>query len=764
MKKVNLNKNWKFVFGSDEEHWMGSGNFENARTVDLPHDYRIELERTPASKGGLPEAYYPSGIGYYEYELDGDGISEKQVILSFDGVYRYAEVRLNGNLIKLHESGYIPFSRDLTGKIKNGKNYIRVRVNGGTIPCSRWYPGAGIYRDVNLLISDKTAYIKPNGIKVTTQKACADSSEVTVNVSMYMERRDYIVRYIVSEKSSGEPVCVCTDEEIFAAATEGYYALKKNLLISPCKLWTDETPNLYTVTAQILSQSGDLIDEYAVTTGIRTVELDKNEGIKINGNVVKLKGGCVHHDNGILGSRSYASSEYRKVQKLKESGFNAIRCAHNPPSDVFLEACDTLGMYVIDEFFDVWREGKRSNDEHLYFEHVWESDIESTIDRDYNRPSIIMWSTGNEIIERDGISDGYAWAKKLADKVRSLDSTRLVTNALCDLWGTNPDYDTEKYPDKWSGGTAEFAAPLDIVGYNYLLWRYDGDLKLFPERFIAGTESFPLQALDNWQAVMKYPHVVGDFVWTSMDYLGESGIGNSRFDIDNAQNSMEYPWHVAFCGDIDITGHKRPQSHYRDFVWSGRTKPYICVTHPVNYGKDEKVSAWGWQNLEESWTYPEYEGKPINVTVYSAGDSVKLYIGGKLIDEKPSGEANRYTAVFDTVYESGKIEAVTMMNGSEIDRATLETSGKPAGLKITSDTSLTDISGGEVTFHDIEVIDENGNKVPYADNKIIVTGNVLAIGSSNPAGDENHSSNVCNAYQGRITVASIGDIQVEFGE
>ena len=755
MNKININRNWKFAFSALEE-WLNPGNFSDAVTVDLPHDYRIGLDRSADAAGGSPEAYYKSGIGYYQYELDADELDlvGKRVCVAFDGVYRLAEVRFNGDLVAMHQGGYTPFSCDLTSRMHAGKNLLQVRVNGFITVSSRWYPGAGIYREVNLLVGDCDGYIKENGVRVKTEVADETASVVSVTTAMCLKKDSYTLTYTVCEKGSNA-VVARGEYPISVTETGGEICVEKSLVIPHCKLWSADSPSLYTVKVAVLSNTCKI--DTSVNFGVRTVVLNPREGLLINGTMTKLKGGCVHHDNGILGSRSYYSSEARKVQKLKDSGFNAIRCAHNPPSNVFLEACDSLGMYVINEFFDVWREGKRSNDEHIYFEDTWEREMECVVDRDYNRACVIIWSTGNEIVERDGHSDGAAWSQKVADKTRALDSSRLVTNALCDIWGNySDDFDKAKYPDKWANQTAAFAEPLDIVGYNYLLDRYDGDLAAFPARFIAGTETFPSQSLENWRAVESNPRLIGDFVWTAWDYLGESGIGHSKFDVENTGGLREFPWETAFCGDIDICGNKRPQSHFRDFVWSGRTTPYLAVTHPSNYGKEEKLSDWGWQELQESWTFPSYENQPITVTVYSAGDTVKLFINDLEVGSQPAGEPHRFTAKFNTTYTPGKIEAVSYRSGIEIARASLQSADIPHSLKITPETQF-----GEIIFYNIEVIDRNNIKVPYATNKITLTGNILATGTSNPAPTDSHLSTTPTAHQGTVTVAAIGEIGAE---
>ncbi len=307
-----------------------------------------------------------------------------------------------------------------------------------------------------------------------------------------------------------------------------------------------DEPNLYTLKSEVLV-GGAVVDAEKTTFGIRTIAVDAKNGFRLNGVSMKLKGGCVHHDNGLLGAASYDRAEERKIELMKAAGYNAIRCAHNPPAPAMLDACDRLGMLVIDETFDCWRTGKNPNDYHLYFEDWWQRDTETMVKRDRNHPSIIMWSIGNEVSERTGVSNGYYWAKTQAEYVRSLDNTRFVTSAVPFLFEemlTDPElmpkpdepFDfsppppTDPAKDRWGNVTAEFNAALDVTGYNYLYNRYEFDSKRFPNRVVAGTETFPHKAYETWQATLSLPNVIGDFVWTSLDYLGESGIGKVHVD------------------------------------------------------------------------------------------------------------------------------------------------------------------------------------------------------------------------------------------
>jgi beta-galactosidase len=525
---------------------------------------------------------------------------------------------------------------------------------------------------------------------------------------------------------------------------------KTTLPLPGAKPWNPEHPYLYTLTARLV-QDCMVQDEERAQFGVRTIALDRERGLLLNGQPIKLKGGCVHHDNGILGAKSHPDAERRKVRLLKEAGFNAIRCAHNPPSQVFLDACDALGMLVIDEAFDVWNEGKKQLDEHITFASNWEKDLRAMIGRDHNHPCILFWSTGNEIVERFGTSGGYAWAERLAQAVRELDPTRYLTNAVCGAADEMKELGDEN-ADFFERRTAPFLAPLDAAGYNYLLERYEKDHALFPQRLFMGTESFPIEALDNWEAVQKHPYVLGDFVWTAWDYLGESGIGR---DIEVSEGSEwglgVFPIHQANCGDLDICGFKRPQSHFRDFVWSGREAPYVAVRCPDYTGKPEAISRWGWVDLLESWNWPGHEGQPIEVTVYAAGKEATLLLDGELIEAKP---IVRYTARFTLPYQPGVLTVKT-----DCGEASLATTGEAVGFRLTPETEPGIVPVGGLVYVKIEAVDAQGRLVPDANLPFAaVPGegyDLYALGCGDIAGAQNYTANQCHTFRGRAMAVLI---------
>ncbi len=419
-------------------------------------------------------------------------------------------------------------------------------------------------------------------------------------------------------------------------------------------------------------------------------------------------------------------------------------------------------MLVIDEAFDCRREGKNPNDYSVAFAHWWREDLTSMILRDRNHPSVIMWSTGNEIVERDGRSDGYAYARTLADHVRSIDPSRPVTSALC---GVRHDTDavgleanvatTAGERDYWRDVTTAFAEPLDVVGYNYLLDRYENDGLKFPGRVICGEETFPKDAFEYWQATERYPYVIGDFVWTAIDYLGEAGIGHVRY---NGETGFlgEYPWHQAFCGDIDICGFKRPQSYYRDCVWGIAGAPYIAVYNPKHYGKNAAVSRWGWPDVVSSWTWPGYEDKPIAVDVYGTDDEIELLLDGVSFGRKPAGKANRYTASFELTYAPGELVAIGYSSGAERSRSVLRTAGPPAAIRLTPDRLELGPVFGDLSYVTVELVDADGSVVHCATDTVYFTargaGRLIGVGNGNPVSEDLYVGNARRVHEGRAMV------------
>lgn len=757
MEKINFDRGWTFTPDvTPHSHY----SFKGSITVDLPHDYSIIQKRDPESLSGTANGFFPGGTAVYEKKLFvPNDWKNSRIVLEFEGVYMNSTVHINNQLISRHPYGYTSFHCDLTPHLLyNRDNTIKVTVNNGALPNTRWYSGSGIYRHVWILKAGRVS-IAPWGVFFKATEVSAEASLLSVSTKVENTGPDPVIVTVKSTLYDRDGKVVATDECKTGISQESDAEAIQEITLHNPILWSDKNPYLYTLKSEILS-SGSIIDSSETKVGIRSISFSAENGFRLNGVKMKLKGGCVHHDCGLLGSAAYDRAEERKVELLKNSGFNAIRCAHNPPSPSFLDACDRLGMLVIDEAFDCWRETKNPNDYGVFFEDWWQRDMSSMVLRDRNHPCIIMWSTGNEIIERDGRSQGYLYSVKLAEFIRSLDNTRAITNALCDLWGDPPAMwlsdmygDIPGENDYWGVLTEKFTEPLEVVGYNYLLKRYESDGIKYPGRIICGTETFPKDAFEYWSEVERLPYVIGDFVWTSLDYLGEAGIGHVWH---NGEKSFlgTYPWHQAFCGDIDICGFKRPQSYYRDCVWGVSEAPHIAVYKPEFHGKPAEISAWGWPDVVSSWTWPGFEGKPLNIEVYSRSQEVELFCNGLSLGRKQSGKTNRYIASFECIYKPGLLEAVAFDNGMKTSRTILKTAGKPASIRLSPDRAKLGSQSGDLCFVTVELIDGEGNIVHNASNQLFFTvcgdGSLLALGSSDPLSEESYTANTRRPYEGRI--------------
>ncbi len=778
MDKRNFDRGWEY----SEQVGMMAAMRAEWQPVDLPHDASIHKPRSADYSTGRGGGYAWSGVVTYRKKFHVPKNWRGQCVhLEMEGIYMNADVSINGNVLTLHPYGYTSFVVDLTPYLIYGaENTVKVVANNSAQPNSRWYSGTGIYRHVWLRVGDAVR-IPPWGVFVTTP--VVDPAASTVSVATEIANSSGTAARVtlsaVVHDANGSvvaqaetPVEIPADDSVEANQT---------LTVANVKRWSVAQPTLYTLTSELLI-NGQVVDTEQTVFGFRTIAIDAEQGFRLNGIPLKLKGGCVHHDNGLLGAASYDRAEERKVELMKSAGFNAVRCAHNPPAPAFLDACDRLGMLVIDETFDCWRMGKNPNDYHLVFEDWWRRDTASMVKRDRNHPSIIMWSIGNEVGERSGASDGYAWCRKQADYIRSLDDTRPVTSALPALFeefipllaesgfekmfdflaGEQPDPET----DRWGTVTAPFGEPLDVFGYNYLVKRYEGDGEKFPERVICGTETFPHWAFAFWEKTERLPYVIGDFVWTALDYLGEAGIGQVSLD-GSMTTAAPYPYHLANCGDFDICGFKRPQSYFRDILWGVREAPFIAVLDPQHYGKDISFNPWGWEPVIDSWTFPGQEGQTTQVYVYSADDEVDLLINGVSVGRKSAGGASQNKVLFEVTYQPGTIEAVGYVDGQETQRTSLKTASEPVALRLTPDRAVLDHEFGDLAYITVAVVDEDGAVVKYAANEIALeitgVGDLIAIGTANPVSEELYVGTSRAAYQGRLmavvrTVGQEGDI------
>jgi beta-galactosidase len=744
MRKQALNQEWRFHLDHYEGARWGEPDDSNWRLVDLPHDWSIELPRDPDNVSGVAGGFFPMGCGWYrKHFIPGDDWRGKRVYIEFEGVYMNAEVWLNQHHLGRHPYGYTSFHYDLTPYLNwDGPNVLKVFVDNTNQLNSRWYSGSGIYRPVWLIVVEPV-HVAHWGVYVTTPQITHHNALVRIQTTVenHTDTSQVVTLRTRVIDPDGKEVGSCQSNNLIDTQTQGEFS--QDTQVPEPKLWSPDTPHLYSLETVVLV-GGKVADTETTTFGIRSLEFSAENGFTLNGEPVLLKGGCVHHDNGVLGAASYARSEERKVEIHKASGYNAIRCAHNPPAPAFLEACDRLGMLVIDEAFDCWREGKNDGDYHVAFDDWWQRDLDSMLYRDRNHPSIIIWSTGNEVLERDGRGGGVEISQMLADHIRTIDPSRPVTAAMC---------------GSWTGGTWEETdgvfATLDVGGYNYQWRQYRPDHERLPGRIMMGTESFPIEAFENWMGVLEHPAVIGDFVWTSLDYLGESGIGRVHFDPENASFLGGYPWHQANCGDLDLCGFKRPQSYYRDILWHDDPRVYIAVHSPVPDGKNPTITRWGWPEVWPDWNWPGYEGQKFKVDIYANCDRVELFLNGRSLGAKSCTRDEKFIASFEVPYQPGELEAVGYRDQQPAAEYRLKTAGSPAGVQLTTDRSEIQTTG-DLCYITVEVLDANGQAHPSADNDIIFTlngpGRILAVGSSNPVSEEPYVGNQRRAYRGRALV------------
>ena len=752
MQKQNLSRNWRFHLNDVEWGRWGKIDYSSWRVLDLPHDWSIELPRDAKNVTGDSGGWFPMGVGWYQKPLEiKPEWRGRKIFIEFEGVYMNAMMWLNKHCLGRYPYGYTSFLHDLTPYIDwEGENSLKIFVDNSHQLNSRWYSGSGIYRPV-WLIAAEPVHVAHWGINVTTPQVSTEAATVRICTQVENESdAEQTVRLKTRILAADGVTVASLDEESKISSGSKFEFEQEALVIGP-KLWSPDSPHLYQVETEV-SVEGKVTDTETTTFGIRSIAFSAEKGFLLNGVPVLLKGGCVHHDNGILGSASYTRSEERKVEIHKASGFNAIRCAHNPPAPAFLDACDRLGMLVIDEAFDCWREGKNNGDYHAVFDDWWQRDLDAMLYRDRNHPCVILWSTGNEVVERDGYGEGYELARRLADHVRVVDPTRPVTAAICSSWRGDP----------WTIMDPSFAA-LDVGGYNYAWKEYRLDAARLPKRIMMGSESFALEAFDNWQSVEEIPAVIGDFVWTSLDYLGESGIGRVHFEGEKFPFLGGYPWHQANCGDLDLCGFKRPQSFYRDMLWHTDPRVYIAV-HPI-YPDDKNpgVTLWGWQDVRHSWNWDGHEGETFKVEIYSNCDEVELFLDDHSLGRKPCTRAERFRTDFGVAYHAGTLRAAGYVSGKLVTEQILSTTSAPARIRLTPDRAVIHADGTDLCYITVDVVDEAGRLNPTADNNIYFTakgaGGILAVGSANPSSEEMFVGNQRKVYRGRglVVVKAMDD-------
>jgi beta-galactosidase len=797
MQRTSFNDGWKVrpranVFaeflGAGADPWV---------EVTLPHDAMIGATRSPDGNQAL--GYFAEGE--WEYEKAFTAPAEwhgKRVTLEFEAVYRSAVVWVNGAMAGHRPFGYSNFTVSLGEHLRAGEENV-VRVECTADNDARWYSGAGLHRPVHLLVGHPV-HVALDGVHVTTPTVDAQGALVHVATTVENDTNLTTPTNLTTEILDAAGTVVARDVApltMFPGTTE---TLRQRLSVPDAQRWNVDAPHLYTCRTTLESE-GAVLDEASTTFGVRTLSVDPRHGLRINGETVNLRGACIHHDNGVIGACAIARADERRVELLKAAGFNALRSAHNPMSRSMLDACDRLGMLVMDETFDIWTQAKMNNDYSRHFSEWWEADVTAMVVKDRNHPSVVLYSIGNEIPET-GTPAGAAIGRAMTECIRALDDTRPVTNAINPLLACNDTLlkpllaaqqtpeaaaaalgtgDADAAPDELGINTmmtmfeqylpillqqevvgtqtAEAYSYLDVAGYNYAESRYEIDGEQFPQRVILGTESRPPFVAQGWKLVEDMPHVIGDFTWVGWDYLGEAGIGRISYERPAAgaagfELMGPFPSLTAYSGDLDITGFRRPISYWREIVYGLASGPALAVQPPAHHGQAPHYkSGWALSDAIASWDWPGHEGGPVTVEVYADADEVELLMNDRSVGRAPAGAAHEFRVLFETTYEPGTLVAVASRDGAEIGRATLRTPTGDVGLQVEGDRGSIRVDETDLAYVTITLVDGSGSTWTSADRAVTVTvdgpGVVQGFGSANPCTEETFGADTHDTFEGR---------------
>jgi len=775
------------------EGWMFSdpSGVLKEQKVDLPHDAMLLEKRVPGLVNGSATGYYPGGHYVYTKELDlTKEQAEETVILEFEGIYQKSTVYLNGQKAGGRTYGYSDFLVDLTGKVSAGKNTIKVEADNSQVPNSRWYTGSGIYRDVYLWIG-KAEHILPYGVKLTTKTI--QPAVLTVSVAAKINA-DAVCRVTVMKDGS-----VVSRTEAHGKKDRSFYS---EITVPDARLWTAETPELYNVTVELV-RDGEVIDSMQERTGLRILSWSAQNGFTVNGEIVKFRGGCVHHEHGPLGAKSFKDAEVRKMRIMKDAGFNAVRYSHNPAASAFLEACDEVGLYVMDETFDTWTGTKSEYDYGLYFTEEHGNDVKDMIRMAYNHPSVVMYSIGNEIPMMD--REAVEITKELVAICHGEDASRPALNAVNPLLSTakikkaDKSKRNEKVNPRREGKTAgltgsflfnvaathfssivkflinekkirkvnDVLAPLDIVGFNYGDFLYEPQHADYPERILVGSETYPKEIAAYWDLVKKHNYVIGDFTWTAWDYLGEAGVGAPVYG-KGPGFTRPYPCISAGCSNIDLTGQIKCQGEYFRIVYGLGEKPYLAV-HPVKHsGEKISLGSWALTDAIHSWSWSGCEGRQAVVDIYADADCVELLVNGVSKGKKTPKD---YIASFETKYEPGELKAVSYdKKGKIIGEDVLYTAEPKTQLSVLPEKAEITACRQSLAYVDISYCDDKGIVDAMADKKIKVEvkgeAELIGLCSGNPFTQYELYVNKCKTYYGHAvavlrSTGKPGDITVK---
>ena len=762
MEKISLNRGWLCY---------QAGKREEAFDVDVPHDAMLLDPKSENSPGGVNNGWIDARDYSYERKLEiPEGYKGKKLLLEFEGVYRKATVSVNGEKAAYHDYGYTGFYTDITDLVSyGGGNLIRVDVVNHDQPNCRWYSGTGIYRPVWLWVLPEK-HVLPDGIRVTTLDWETRKVQVEVQTSADGE---------VQAEILGQDQVIASQG---GTCEKGRCRLEFSL--PDAELWSPEDPKLYTCRVAF----GEDVQE--VRFGIRTVTCTPEEGFCINGKRVILRGACIHHDNGLLGACAYDFAERRKIRILQENGYNAIRSAHNPCSKAMLDYCDETGMLVMDEYTDGWYIHKTKYD---YADVIWQNykqDLADLVAKDYNHPSVVLYSTGNEVSET-AQPKGIRLCANMTERLHELDGTRPVTcgvniffNFLSSMgFGVYSDKKAEQavkeakkkkavgseFFNKLAGlmgadfmkfgatlypcdvKTRDAFAKMDVAGYNYGINRYLRDLKKYPDRIILGSETFCSDAYHFWRLANKHKRIIGDFVWAGMDYLGEVGIGSWEYKDYASRFDCGKGWVSAGSGRIDLTGKPLAEMAFTRVAF-GLQKIGMGVVPVANTDSPHSPSAWKMSNALESWSWNGCEGKAAKVEVYARAHHVSLYVNGKCVGTNEM-KKNCITT-FRTTYEPGELKAVSFnAEDKKIAECVLHTAGDETVL--TLEPEQTSVKENDLLYVRMKYTDNEGTVKPLARGEIRVKvqgGRILGIGSACPFCEKSYIGDTADTYYGEALV------------
>lgn len=744
-----INSSWKFNKGDLEQAALESFDDSDWRTVDLPHDWSVEGPYSPHNASAT--GYLPGGIAWYRKNI---GIPEsrqdQKAYIYFEGIYRNGEVFINGKSLGMRPNGYISYLYDLTPFLKfGGKNTLAVRVDHSKSIDSRWYTGSGIYRDVYLIYSNPV-HISQWGVFYQTKMKNKNTSLVNLETSITNTTAQLQTLTVKQELFDDEDQLVTSSSDELKVENGSSGTINQVLTVKKPSLWSVDNPKLYKLKTTVFNGQ-ELIDKTTTRVGIRTLDFDSDKGFALNGDNMKVKGVCLHHDAGVLGSAVPEEVWKRRLINLKELGVNAIRTSHNPQAPVLYDLCDELGLLVLNEAFDEWEFPKKKwvegwnvgepafQGSYEFFEEWGETDLRDMVLRDRNHPSVFMWSIGNEV---DYPNDPYSHpvldeasiqqqhtrgflpnqpnanrlggiAKRLAAVVREHDPSRPVTAGLAGPVMSNK---------------TDYPGALDVVGYNYTERRYDQDHEAYPNRVLYGSEN--RHDYEAWKAVRDNDYIFGQFLWTGINYLGEA---------------FRWPSRGFTTGLLDLAGFVKPRGYYRKSLWTKEPMIYVGAYPAGRRGHGSLIDAPHLWNFEV--------GDTIRVVSYTNCGSAILYLNGEEIGHEKSRDEETGVIVWDVVYAPGNLEVTGLNNGEEMVSDNIETSRRPAAIEARLWNNKTVISG-DVLQIEIQIVDENGKDVFLADNQITCNvegpAKLLGLENSDHSDMGNYNDNRQRAYQGRM--------------